>query len=85
MLQLAVKNSGIDPVLEYGTVIGEGEGGFVVRSAYGDYSARLAVSCLVRPDITDRVLLSVDAVGGLFYPVGSLEGGGVNSKNGIGI
>jgi hypothetical protein len=66
MLQLAVKHSGADPVLEYGTVIGEGEGGFVVRSAYGEYSARLAVSCLVRPDVTDRVLLSVDAAGDCF-------------------
>ncbi|MDQ5986633.1 MAG: hypothetical protein CSYNP_02363 [Syntrophus sp. SKADARSKE-3] len=60
MLQIAEKKANIQPILEYGTVLGMCDDGFRVRSAYGDYTARVAVSCLVRPGTSDVVLLALD-------------------------
>jgi hypothetical protein len=66
MLHLAEKNAQTQTTLEYGMVVGEMENSFRVRSIYGDYTARMAFSCLVRPQPEDQVLFSLDERGDCF-------------------
>ncbi|CCO24162.1 DUF3540 domain-containing protein [Maridesulfovibrio hydrothermalis] len=63
MDNLARKHEQVKPQLEYGQVVSVAES-IVVGATFGDIEARCAVSCLVKPEEGDTVLLSVDAEGG---------------------
>jgi hypothetical protein len=62
------------PALEYGVVRGEYGGRFAVATEEGVAEADAAVSCLVRPEPGDMVLLSMDD-GGCAYILSILERG----------
>lgn len=62
MDNLARKNETVSPQLEYGQVISV-DGDSVVSTSFGELQAGCAVSCLVKPERGDFVLLSVDAQG----------------------
>lgn len=52
---------------QFGTVASaEGQGAFVVRLSGGERHARRAVSCLVEPEIDDRVLVALEPRGDAF-------------------
>jgi len=63
MKNLAKKHDQLSPVLDYGLLVASGEEGFIVACAGDRYPARQAVSCLVRPEAGDTVLLSFAAAG----------------------
>lgn len=51
---------------EFGSVLAAADGGFVVRTASGERKARRAVSCLVEPEVDDRVLIAFEPGGPAF-------------------
>jgi len=53
----------IQPVLEYCLLMDEQEGRYVVASNNTKYNARVATSCLVKPEKGDIVLVSIDNEG----------------------
>lgn len=62
---------GNDPAPEaamqaFGSVLLAADGGFVVRTAAGDRRAKRAVSCLVEPEVKDRVLIAFEPGGPAF-------------------
>jgi hypothetical protein len=63
MENLSIIQADAQPVLEYGLVAGSAGEGFIIVSAGGRYEASQAVSCLVRPEPGDKVLLSFTATG----------------------
>ncbi len=63
MKSLAKKNKDVTPLLEYGLLVEDGGEAFVVACAGDSYTARRAVSCLIRPEAGDTLLLSFDASG----------------------
>lgn len=65
MDNLARKHDQANPHLEYGQVVTAGRTVMVVTS-FGEIEAKRAVSCLVRPEEGDSVLLSVDIEGGVW-------------------
>lgn len=48
---------------EYGTVSEQSREAWVIMTGHGSYRAKRALSCLIRPQVDDRVLLSVDSEG----------------------
>jgi hypothetical protein len=60
MKHLAHKNEHHQPVLEYGRVVSQTNGTFVVQTDYGRADAVQAMGCLIRPGKGDKVLLSLD-------------------------
>lgn len=56
---LAVKREHEDPTMLDGHVLRIDKGRLVVRTERGDLTARRAVSCLVAPEASDRVLVAV--------------------------
>lgn len=66
MNNLQEKLEPLQPLLEYGSVLfGEGRF-FKVQASFGMVEAEQAVSCLVKPETGDIVLLSVDPSGTCF-------------------
>jgi hypothetical protein len=63
MENLAKVQEDVQPVLEYGLIAGDMEAGFAVIIAGERYEAVKAVSCLIRPEHGDTVLLSFAATG----------------------
>jgi hypothetical protein len=51
---------------EFGEVRLAADGAFVVRTASGEHRAKRAVSCLVEPEVNDRVLIAFEAGGPAF-------------------
>lgn len=62
MNNLAIKHDRTGPQLEYGQIVSEGDL-LLVAVPFGEVEAKCAVSCLVRPEKGDSVLLSVDESG----------------------
>ncbi|MCC6555914.1 MAG: DUF3540 domain-containing protein [Polyangiaceae bacterium] len=60
---LARQRTEIPATQELGTVVATLGRSLRVRTASGEYEARRAVSCLVEPELGDRVLLSLHAEG----------------------
>jgi len=63
MVQLAKKAQLVDVWQEYGKIKAFEDMSFVVEADSGLYRAKQAVSCLVRPEIEDRVLVAWNSVG----------------------
>ncbi|SMF09557.1 DUF3540 domain-containing protein [Desulfovibrio gilichinskyi] len=63
MDNLARKHEQVAPQLEYGQILSEGDH-LKVSTSFGEVEAKCAVSCLVRPEKGDSVLLSLDGLGG---------------------
>ena len=61
--QAAVKALNTQPVLEYGRVIEETEGGWRVAVSFGTLEAQAAAGCLLRPRTGDETLISLDPQG----------------------
>jgi hypothetical protein len=55
----------VEPYMEYGAITAEGKTP-VVETATGAYDAVIAASCLVRPGLGDRVLVSLDSDGACY-------------------
>lgn len=62
MDNLARNSVPASPQLEYGKVVSF-DGEYMISTSYGDLKADCAVSCLVKPEAGDSVLVSVDADG----------------------
>ncbi len=62
---LAKQQKEITPQLEYGQVIAVDKD-VTVATCYGEFTAQRAVSCLIRPEVGDQVLLSMDMQGGVW-------------------
>lgn len=63
MKNAAKKIESLQPVLEYCLVVDEQEGQWTVTASNIQYMAKLATSCLVRPEKNDIVLVSIDQEG----------------------
>lgn len=62
MKSLAIVQERVRPELEYAVVVGDTPEGFTVSVDGASYDARKSVSCLVRPEPGDVVLLAFDEV-----------------------
>jgi len=63
MRNVAEKIEALQPFLEYCIVVCEQEGKWTVAANSGQYTAKAATSCLVKPEKGDIVLISVDHEG----------------------
>lgn len=59
MRQLAHKRPDTTAVEEYGTIIDTRDGAYVVVSGSGRYKATKALSCLIEPEVGDKVLFTI--------------------------
>jgi len=60
MLYPKLKIESAQPYLDYAVVIKEKGAGFVVATSFGYTDAEVALSCLIRPETGDRVLVCQD-------------------------
>lgn len=66
MMQPMKKLKPVQPYLDYGVVTEVEDAGFTVATPYGCVEAQAALSCLVRPEKGDDVLLSTNEEGRCF-------------------
>lgn len=63
MKNLAANLEPVQPWLDYGEVINFKENKWIIKISTGEIAAKTATSCLVKPDIGDKVLISIDEQG----------------------
>ena len=64
MNNIAEKLKTGQPELSYGRIVATGPDGFSVSTNLGLFQAGVAVSCVIRPEVEDEVLLCLDSSGG---------------------